>query len=309
MIININRLAGLCIVYVFGYVEPQTGIVLPEKISNKYTISLGDQFIKIDPANGGRIESLNNGSVNFLTDSSVNDFNWGSTFWLSPQSDWNWPPSAEWDNQPYSITSAGGKLKMESAPDQRTGLTLTKIFSGNSVNQSYVLEYIITNTSDSVRKAAPWELTRVHTDGFVFFPSGMGSKRGGLLHMTKEVEGICWFLYEQEKIPSSGDTQIYADGGEGWFAAVNNGFILVKKFPDMPLENAAPLEGEIELYANKQLPAKSYVEIEQQGPYQDLKPGQSLSWKMTWFLRKLPENIKPVYGNGELIKYVRDLVK
>ncbi len=92
----------------------------------------------------------------------------------------------------------------------------------------------------------------------------------------------------RKKIPAQGDAQLYTDGSEGWFAEVNGDVILIKKFPDITFEAAAPNEGEVELYANKDIPQKSYVEIEHQGAFTELRPGQSFSWTMQWFLRKNP---------------------
>jgi hypothetical protein len=279
------------------------------KNGNRYTIKLQDQYLEMDPMNGGRITALNMGDTKFLTDSTVNVFNWGSTFWPSPQSDWNWPPPEEWDNKPYIADLKNNEVSMVGTKDPKTGLAVTKIFSGDKIKRFYNLKYVITNQSDSVRKVAAWEVTRVHTNGFSFFPLGKGDKRGGLISSTIDKDGICWYTYNHDSIPSKGDTQLYTDGSEGWFAQVNGDMILVKKFPDIALDASAPKEGEVELYANKTDADKSYVEIEHQGAYEEIKPGQSSTWNMKWYLRKLPVNIKPTAGNPKLIEYVRELVK
>lgn len=283
---------------------------LPVKKGARYELSsLKGQSMGIDPSNGGRITYLTIDGANFLTDSIVNNFNWGSTFWPSPQSDWNWPPPAEWDNKPYTALLENSKIKMEGPADPKTGLAVTKIFSADDKKGLYNLEYVISNHSGAVRKVAPWEVTRVHPGGFSFFPMGMDTLRGGLIPQTRIDNGICWYMYDQKKTPARGDSQIYTDGSEGWFAEVNGDIILIKKFPDIPFGSAAPKEGEVELYANKAIPEKSYVEIEHQGAYTELQPGQSFSWTIQWFLRKLPGHIKPTSGNPKLIEYVRELIK
>ena len=285
-------------------------------LSQQYELSpVRGQTMGIDPQMGGRITYLRIDGVNFLTDSVVNGENWGSTFWPSPQSDWHWPPPAEWDNKPYAVKENGGgklegdKIKMESPADPKTGLVVTKIFSADDKKGFYNLEYVITNRSDAVRKVAPWEVTRVHPNGFSFFPMGKDTLRGGLIPQTRIEDGICWYTYDQVKIPDHGDTQIYTDGSEGWFAAVNGDVVLIKKFPDIPFDAAAPKEGEVELYANRAAPEKSYVEIEHQGAYTELRPGQSFSWTMRWYVRRLPKGIKPFPGNPKLIEYVRKMIK
>lgn len=279
-------------------------------LAQKYELSGGKgQAMGVDPAIGGRITYLKLDGVNFLTDSVVNRENWGSTFWPSPQDDWHWPPPAEWDNKPYSVEKDGDKVRMEGQPDPKTGMTVTKIFSADDKKGLYNLEYIITNKSDVVRKVAPWEVTRVHPNGIAFFPMGKDTLRGGLIPQTRIENGICWYTYDQQKIPRRGDTQIYTDGSEGWFAEVNGDVILIKKFPDIPVDAAAPKEGEVELYANKTTPDKSYVEIEHQGAYVELQPGQSSKWTMQWYLRRLPKGLAPTAGNAKLIAYVRKTIK
>jgi hypothetical protein len=287
---------------------------LPDKavISEKnglYAIKVQNQVLEVDPAIGGRITSLKLDGKDFLTGKDVNDFNWGSTFWNSPQSDWNWPPSAELDNKPYSAKVEGDKLIMTSEKDPKTGLVVTKTFSGNIKNGCFTLKYTITNQSDKPQKVAPWEVTRVHTNGIAFFPMGRGEKWGGLLPLTTEKNGICWFTYKESGLPTKGDRQLYTDGAEGWLAELNGDVVLVKKFPDIPLEKNAPKEGEVELYASPVAPGKSYVEIEHQGAYEELAPGASSNWEVSWFLRKLPAGIKPTAENPALVSYARKLIK
>ncbi|NML23116.1 DUF4380 domain-containing protein [Pseudoflavitalea sp. G-6-1-2] len=303
-----NRWLTACSICISSACFSQTA--LPVKKGNRYELScMQGQSMGIAPDKGGRITHLTIDGSNFLTDSTVNSDNWGSTFWPSPQSDWNWPPPAAWDNQPYAVKTEEHKIIMESTPDRNTGLSVTKIFSADVQHGWYNLTYIIANHSAVVKHVAPWEVTRVHTNGFSFFPMGKGALRGGLIPQTKIIDGVCWFTYNQQQIPDKGDMQLYADGSEGWFAEVNHGFILIKKFPDIPFEKLAPQEGEVELYANKDRQEKSYVEIEHQGAFTELPPGKSCVWNMQWMLRKLPHSIKPEPGNPELIDYVRKAVK
>ncbi|WP_439583432.1 DUF4380 domain-containing protein [Dyadobacter bucti] len=282
----------------------------PVEKGGKYSISLGDQRLEIDPATGGRVTSLLLHGRDFLTDSTVNNFNWGSTFWLSPQSDWNWPPSAEIDNKPYTVQVAGKTISMTSAKDPGTGLTVTKEISGDAKTASFLFKYIITNRSDHSQKAAPWEVTRVKPGGIAFFPTGNDQARGGLLRSATVQNGIFWYTYQTDKLPLKGDRQIYADGSKGWLAQVNEGVILIKKFPDIPLDKIAPKEGEIELFASEVTDSNpGYVEIEHQGPYEEIQPGASLTWETVWYLRKLPAGIREETGDGALAGYVQKIVK
>ena len=289
--------------------QQRSGKAAVKQEGDIYSINVQNTSLKIAPSIGGRIMALTLNGKDFLTDSTVNDFNYGSTFWLSPQSDWNWPPSAEVDNKPYTATIQNNELRMVSRPDPKTGIVITKRFSGNKTNGSYSLSYTMSNHSDSVQHVAPWEVTRVHTNGLAFFPMGEGDLRGGLIPLMKLTDGIAWFTYDGAKLPLKGDRQIYTDGSEGWLAQLNNGILLVQQARDIPKEKAAPKEGEIELYASPVKPGKSYVEIEHQGEYKELKPGESSTWEVTWFLRKLPKSIKTSVGDASLVSYVRRLLQ
>ncbi len=282
--------------------------VSPKEVSGIYSLIVGNVEMQVNPSIGGRITSLKLDGQEFLTGKEVNDVNWGSTLWPSPQSVWSWPPPPVLDSQPYSVAIEGHVLKMVSQKDPKMGLVFTKEFSGNRKARSFTLKYTISNQADSVQSVAPWEVTRVRTHGLAFFPFGEGQRRGGLLPFLMEKDGISWFQYEEEKLPIKGDRQIYSDGTEGWMAQINDGFLLVKKFPDVPFEKNAPKEGEIELYASPVVSGKSYVEIEHQGPYEQLRPGESLTWEVTWYLRKLPSTIKAEPGNPGLVDYVRKLI-
>lgn len=285
------------------------GIIAPEKADHLYHFRINDQVLEVDPTKGGRINSLTIAGSDFLTDSMVNNLNWGSTLWFSPQSAWRWPPSPQIDSMAYTVQLNNGELIMQSQKDPKTGLDVQKVFSANTKTQSYVLKYTITNRSDRVQKVAPWEVTRVKTGGMAFFPFGDGERRGGLIPFTTETDGISWFQYNTEKLPAKGDRQLYSDGKEGWLAQVNGDVILIKKFPDIPFEKNAPAEGEIEWYASPVVPGKSYVEIEHQGAYEELQPGASTTWRVEWFLRKLPAAMTATPGNKALADYVRSIVK
>jgi hypothetical protein len=274
-----------------------------------YKIELGNQALGIDPSIGGRINTLTFDGKDFLTDSTVNNFNWGSTFWFSPQSEWKWPPPAEIDNKPYTVAYDHSTLIMHSPVDPKTGLEVTKRISANRRTQSFRLQYTIHNRSKKPQRVAPWEVTRVKTNGIALFPIGKGDRRGGLIPFTMEWDGISWFAYHKDQLPVKGDRQLYSDGSEGWLAQINDGIVLVKKFKDVPQEKNAPNEGEIEWYASPVAPGKSYVEIEHQGPYETLKPGDVMLWEVEWFLRKLPEGLKAEAGNPDIVRFIRKVIE
>jgi len=306
---NINRLSTALILFnslsCTGARNMGTGTATPQLKDGRYTITLQNQILEIDPAVGGRIASLTLDGEEFLTGKNINATNWGSTFWPSPQSAWNWPPAAALDNLPYTASVENHVLKLVSQPDPNLGYVFTKEISGNPQKLSFSIKYTITNKTTQTQQVAPWEITRVKPKGLTFYPTGPGEKRGTLAAYIENKAAITWFNYQEDKIPTE-HLKLFADGAEGWLAQVNQDLILVKQFPDVPAGKAAPTEAEIEIYS---APAKNYIEIEQQGIYTELPPGASTTWDVTWYLRKLPNNIKAEPGNAALVDFVRKLVK
>ena len=90
------------------------------------------------------------------------------------------------------------------------------------------------------------------------------------------------------------------DGGGGYLAYVLGDRLLVKQFDDQPQRAAAPGEAEIELYVN---PDHSYVEVETQGAYKSIAPGETITWKINWYARKLPAGVTASLGNPDLIAF------
>lgn len=277
---------------------------IPIKKNGIYTIRNKTQELTIDPSTGGRITEFKLNGKNFLTTKSIHPIFWGSTLWPSPQKIWGGPDLLELDRLLYSDTVFGNTLKMVSMPDPRSGFIFTKEFSVKNKLGAFELKYSITNGSDTIRKVAPWEVTRVQTGGITLFPTGQGLRWGNIASLAIESNGITWFNYEPEKIPAT-NNKFFADGNEGWIAHVNNGIIFIKSFTDQPRELAAPSEAEIEVYTN---PDKTYVEVEVQGAYTTLKPGASLTWSVFWYIKKLPK-IKIENGSQQLIDFVRNQIQ
>ncbi|MEJ7739268.1 MAG: DUF4380 domain-containing protein [Chitinophagaceae bacterium] len=269
-----------------------------------YSIKLQNQELEADPQTGGRIISLKIDGRNFFTGKDINPLYWGSTFWASPQKIWGGPKLLALDKEAYAASIENQIIKMVSQKDSRFGFVFTKEISGNNQDSSFTITYAILNQSDTARKVAPWEVTRVYPDGLAFYPRGDGERWGNMANQAEDINGITWFNYRKDKIMDQ-QNKFFADGSEGWIAQVNDDIIFVKSFPDIPLEKAAPSEAEVEIYTN---PQKSYVEIEQQGAYVELPPGASLRWQVTWYLRKLPADIKREKGNPGLVSYARKLV-
>jgi hypothetical protein len=271
------------------------------------SFSFGDTVFAVDAAVAGRIVTCALAGKNILTRAKHReDNNWGSTFWTSPQSDWNWPPPAEMDPNPYRARLDGNTLVVEGTPMPALGLAVTKRFSVDAGYGVIAIDYGIVNRGQQARKVAPWEISRVAAGGLTFFPMGDGQPWKGfqeLLPLTI-ISGVAWL--PPDTAPAAADRKSFADGREGWIAHVAGDLVLVKSFPGIAAAQAAPGEAEIELYTD---PGRTYVEVENQGAYVELAPGAALSWPVRWRLRKLDAGITVEPGSAALLAFVRGLLR
>lgn len=276
-----------------------------DKGNGIYAFKVFNLDFMVDAKSGGKISSFKLNDKEFLSGKKINADNWGSAFWTSPQSAWGWPPSEELDKKAYKGEIVDNAVVFTSEKDSKLGYVVKKEFSANPKDTSIIIKYTIINNSNNTQSVSPWEITRVPPGGLTFFPSGKGENEGNLAPLMKESNGMTWFPYQKELIPS-GHEKLMCDGSEGWMAQVSNEMIFIKKWADVPLEKNAPGEGEVEIYAN---PDKSYIEIEPQGPYTSLAPNATLEWEVKWYLRSLPKGMKVEVGNMELVDFVRKVIK
>lgn len=261
-----------------------------------YCYSDSNISIAVDPSIGARITSFKiEGTEQLHTTGEMS----GSTFWPAPQSVWNWPPPEEIDSRQYRVVAnEGSRLILESSRDSRTGFQVRKEFTGDGEGL-ITITYTTINRNSSTETAAPWEITRVPPYGLSFFPEGETYTGSSTLTPTLE-DRIVWFRHGGEH-----DQKLFRDGSERWIAHLNNSFVLIKRYQtDIPISSFAPGESEIEIYS-----AAGYVEIEQQGAYEPLAPGESLSWSVEWSGTRLPSGIPGQMGSGDLVEHVRSLVE
>ena len=244
----------------------------------QYRITVDDVTMTVDAQHGGKILSVKLGEAEVLNQGRFpNSF--GSTFWTSPQAEWNWPPVAEYDTKPFSAELKDGTLVLTGEKSERFGYRIRKRFESNPEDGTIVVTYTIVNESDQTRKVAPWEISRVPNGGVVFFDATAVEPANNMegLPFTFS-DGAAWYVMDE----ASMNRKVNADG-HGWLAFSAGGLMLVKAFDDIEAAQAAPGEAEIQIYAN---PGKTFVEIEEQGPYTTLAPGASLDWTVRWYVLK-----------------------
>ena len=262
-----------------------------------FTLKSGNAVMTIDTNKGGKVLSLKYNDQEVISQSRFPE-SFGSTFWTSPQKEWNWPPVQEFDKQPYKVQEQSDKrLVITSNTSQRLGMSVGKDFSVDKKDGSFVATYSIKNEGSEARSVAPWEITRVpNADGMIFFEVVDSIWPSGLMNF-EEAQGAYWF--KTDEAPQN--RKVNADG-KGWLAYSANGLLLVKQFQDLKAGEPAPGEAEIQVYLNR---GKSFIELESQGAYKLLQPGESLTWIVRWFLTPTMET----QPSASLVKTVKKLIK
>ena len=266
--------------------------------ANNKEVKVGDITMTINPERGGKIMSLKYKDKEVISQSRFPE-SFGSTFWTSPQKEWNWPPVQEFDKQAYTVEEHDGRLVMTSQVSSKLKYRVRKEFTTDKKNNAIIVTYSIINESGETRKVAPWEITRVPNDGgIIFFDAPIsGITPTGLLPF-KEAFGASWYQTDE----ANQNRKINADG-KGWLAYYNKGLLLVKTFDDLKDAEPAPGEAEIQVYMNR---GKTFIELESQGAYTTLQPNETLSWTVRWYLLPVKGEAEP---SATLLKEAKNCLK
>lgn len=290
-----RQLISLLLVSVLGSTAIQaTEPVIKNMGESKYRIKTGNLSMIIDAAGGAKIRSFKYKDAEVISQSPMRE-SFGSTFWTSPQKEWNWPPVAEYDKLPYTVEQTSTSLVMTGQVSPKYKYRIRKEFKADAEDNAIVITYFIINESDETRSVAPWEITRVPNEGLIFFDAPAVTP-ADLIPFTQEYDAS-WYRTDAR----DGNRKINADG-RGWLAYTDNGLLLVKKFPDLDASQPAPAEAEIQVYVNR---GKTYIELESQGAYKELNPGESLSYTVRWYL--IPADSEPI-PSRQLVSKVRGLI-
>ncbi|MBR6961998.1 MAG: hypothetical protein IKH86_00735 [Prevotella sp.] len=279
-----KQLLLLTVAVVVGCSAASAAVLAEPQDDGKYCLKVGSLSMTIDAQKGGKILSLKHGDAEIISQLRWPE-SFGSTFWTSPQKEWNWPPVPEFDKQPYTVEQKGDTLVLTSGVSEKLQCSVGKAFAVDPADNAIVITYSIKNESDAARKVAPWEITRVANDGIIFFDAPTdGITPAGLMNFEGKY-GAAW--YKADEAPQN--RKINADG-HGWLAYCAKGLLLVKQFDDLEASQPAPDEAEIQVYVNQR---KTYIELESQGAYATLQPGEQLSWTVRWYLLPVAESAEP----------------
>lgn len=263
----------------------------------EHLICLQEASLKVcvDAHMGGHIIEFSLAGNNALTTRGPEI---GSTFWPSPQQAWGWPPPRTLDKAPYRIYERQPRIELESSVCDITGLQLKKTFSLTA--EQLLVEYTMYNPGSKPLTFAPWEISRIG-GGLTFYQSA----KPPLEVSTGEAissDGYFWHVYQPHK--QRQHEKIFANGSSGWLANVYDRLLLIKQFEPVPATDVAPGEAEIEIYAHSDV-TQPYIEIEQQGRYRSIGPGDSRHWQVGWRLVQLPEGMLVQPGNKQLPQLVQ----
>ena len=242
---------------------------------SRFEIAAGEVTMTVDAAHGGKILSFKRGEQEVISQMRwPNAF--GSTFWTSPQVEWNWPPVPEYDSMPYTVDNQEETLCLTGPVSEKFGYRIRKEFAADPSDGALVVTYSIVNESGAEKKVAPWEITRVPNGGVIFFDGDPEAVTPAGLMPVRGADGAAWIDVDV----ANENRKVNADG-KGWFAFSDNGLVLLKRFQDLEASEPAPGEAEIQVYINGR---KTFVELECQGPYTVLQPGEALKWSVRWYL-------------------------
>jgi hypothetical protein len=261
--------------------------------------------MEVNPVHGARICAFSLEGRNILTGPEVDPENFGSTFWTSPQSDWEWPPVPEVDHRPYAVVDSSQDLLCVGSFSQRLGVLVTKRFVRLPSRHGFGVEYAINNQTGTEVRMAPWEITRV-PGGLTFFATGERRGPHPVLPEPAVVErdGVTWFQYDRAQI--STDQKLFSHSTGGWLAHVVGKDVLIKEFEPVAATHQAPGEATIEIFASG---TKDYIELEQQGRYGSIAAWSSRPWRVNWFLRPLPEGVDAIVGSAQLVSWVKSQLR
>ena len=275
---------------------------------NPVTLQSGDVTMVVDVQQGGKILSLKYADHEVISQLQRPEW-FGSTFWTSPQREWNWPPVQEFDKRPYTVDHCTlhssrstlhvyDHLAITSPVSQRLGLRVSKDFRAEK-DGTFLVTYSIKNEGTTARSVAPWEITRVINDnGIIFFDAPVDSIWPADLMTFTNNYGASW--YKTDEAPQNRKVNANA---AGWLAYSADGLLLLKQFQNLRPGEAAPGEAEVQVYVNA---GKTYIELESQGAYTLLQPGESLQWAVRWHLAVTGDAPIP---SKDLMKRVKKLMK
>lgn len=272
--------------------------------SGTYVLEFGDTYFAVQAAGGKVVEFRRASGSNLLTTSAAHETNFGSTLWTAPQVDWDWPPPAAVDSDPYSVTvdETAGVITMTSTgmPDVGPNVTVTKVFKADLCGEAIDISYSVANNGAAAFSISAWEVTRVVPGGLAFFAGPEALLTGDPAKtplVTQYLGGAHWFDHAQN--PSENDKS-FAEASGGYIAFTQGTDLFVRSWSDVSVH--PPEHGEIEFYDGT-----GYVELEVLGEYGPAGPNP-VTLDVRWMVRPMPEGAQRMAGDAVLLAAVEALL-
>jgi hypothetical protein len=308
--------AIVSIFFWLGLADPSWG--MPSawilQADGQYCLQMPTLRLTVDPLHGARITDFRLGlanldggwSNNVLLPANIEPDTYGSTFWVSPQILWGWPPDATIDRYPYRAIVEGNTLTLQSEGSSSLGIQVIKHLRPKG-NDTIEIQYDLIPTVDMFPPFptyAPWEVSRVAGSGITLFPSQTILDPNGdfLRPNLLKIDDLILWDHGSDASQTAGDQKLFADGLGGWLAHVDQNILFLKRFPDLPPAMMAPGEAEIEVYATA---SRRYLELEVQGAYQVVNFNHPQTWTVQWQLRSLPDFLVTSLESQDFIHWVR----
>ncbi len=256
-------------------------------------LARGRLEVTLRPGHGGRLARVRYDGVDLVLPPGQPHGIYGDTFWPSPQSRFDWPPPPALDDEAYELVSASAhEVVLRSAPDPTVGLRVAKRFTLSRDTLDFA--FTLTNVWPQEQSVAPWQVTRAARDGLLVWAQGEPFTDADRVVKHRE-DPPCWYHHTDlperfEGFAASGEhasiavravtwTSKYHTDARGWLAHLHRGTLVLRQFPDLRVDQAAPRQGELELYFDLE---RDYIEMENQGVFQTLAPGASLEYATRW---------------------------
>lgn len=268
---------------------------------NRISLSQQAVSLQVDITTGGRADSFQLDNTEILAQDKHLNHSWGSTFWLSPQSIWQWPPTPEHDHLPYNVVkSSDSWLHIKS--DIGCNSRIDKTFQFLNDSYSTLKRGYRISVEDQFEEIAPWEITRVPAEGIVFFPVNRDNISAvvGAPDYSVTDDNILWMEFDKATQVEEG--KINADGQQGWLAYVNHNILFLKIFDNVLPENFVTGEADVEIYQSGDFP---YIELEIQGAKHQLSKGEHIDWQSYWRAIPIPSHITLTRDNQQLVEFAR----
>lgn len=262
--------------------------------------------ITVDPSVGGRVSSLRykNRQLLFSREDAQSSNNWGSTFWLSPQALWGWPPVEAHDSSPYQVSQMHEE-SISLVSQWGMGAQVQKRMSLDEEYDNVLRMDYTVSAREQFNELAGWEITRIPRRGLVFYPAQQSSLdvvMGAVVY--RHSEDVVWLELKPDIKPPEG--KINANGDEGWLAWIEDDLLYLKLYQPVDAKSMASGEGDVEIYLSAR---QDYVELEVQSAATPLLSGDQLQWRVTWLVEELPAGINAEVGSRQLLTWVRQLAQ